>query len=70
MVLVTNSYDFLPVCLILKSVSVLIVGKNFRLLLQMSYTCLSILLVTSNYRARGTCGPSTLNYSSNGAANA
>ena len=30
---------------------------------------LSILLVTFNYRARGTCGPSTLNYSLNGAAN-
>ena len=32
------------------------------------YTCLIILLVTSNYR--GTCGPSTINYSLNGAANA
>ena len=29
-----------------------------------------ILLVTFNYRGRGTCGPSTLNYSLNGAANA
>ena len=34
------------------------------------YTCVSIFLATSNYRARGTCGSSTLNYSSNGAANA
>ena len=34
------------------------------------YTCLSILLATSNYRAPCTCGPSTFNYSSNGAANA
>ena len=24
------------------------------------YTCLSILLITSNYRVRGTCGPSTI----------
>ena len=34
------------------------------------YTCLGILLATFNYRARGTCDPSTLNYSLNGAANA
>ena len=34
------------------------------------YTWFSILLVTFNYRARGTCDPSTLNYSLNGAANA
>ena len=34
------------------------------------YACLSILLATFNYRARGTCGPNTLNYSLNGAANA
>ena len=34
------------------------------------YTCLSILLATSNYRARGTCSPSTPNYLLNGAANA
>ena len=34
------------------------------------YTCLTILLATFNYRARGTCGPRTLNYSLNGAANA
>ena len=33
------------------------------------YTCLSILLATLNYRARATFGPSTLNYSLNGAAN-
>ena len=35
-----------------------------------SYTCLSILLATFNYRARATFGPSTLNYSLNGVANA
>ena len=35
-----------------------------------NYPCLSILLATSNYRARGTFGPSMLNYSLNGAANA
>ena len=34
------------------------------------YTWLSILLATFNYRARGTYGPSTLNYSVNGAVNA
>ena len=34
------------------------------------YACPSILLATFNYRARGTCGPSTLNYSLNGASNA
>ena len=34
------------------------------------YTCLSILLATFNYRACGTFGPSMLNYSLNGAANA
>ena len=34
------------------------------------YTCLSILLATFNYRARGTCSPSMLNYSLNGAASA
>ena len=34
------------------------------------YTCLSILLAIFNYRARGTCGPNTLNYPLNGEANA
>ena len=34
------------------------------------YTCLSILLGTFNYRAGATFGPSTLNYSLNGAVNA
>ena len=33
------------------------------------YTSLSILLDTFSYRDRGTCGPSTLNYSLNGVAN-
>ena len=33
------------------------------------YTCLSIFLATFNYRARGTRGSSTLNYSLNGATN-
>ena len=33
-------------------------------------TCLSILLATSNCRARGTCGPSTPIYLVNGAGNA
>ena len=37
---------------------------------QIQYTCLSILLATFNYRARGTCGPNTFNYSLNEAANA
>ena len=32
---------------------------------KLMYTCLSILLATFNCRARGTCGPSTLNYSIN-----
>ena len=34
------------------------------------YTCLSIFLATFNYRGRATFGPSTLNCSLTGAANA
>ena len=40
-------------------------GLFIFLLLKSYYTCLSILLATLNYRARGTFGPSTLNYSLN-----
>ena len=44
--------------------------KCFKLYKMWPNTCLSILLATFNYRARGTCGPSTLNYPLNRAANA
>ena len=35
-----------------------------------NFTCLSILLATFNYRARGTCSARALNFSFDGAANA